>query len=75
VEPVRTRRAADAVYAGEFLVKLRLQAVDRRVADCRAHLQRLGPRATAEQLSAVQGELWALQQYGQSLRERGAAAL
>jgi DNA primase len=75
VEPVRSRRAADAVYAGEFLVKLRLQAVDRRVADCRAHLQRLGPRATAEQLSAVQGELWALQQYGQSLRERGAAAL
>ena len=75
VEPVRTRRAADALYAGEFLVKLRLQAVDRRVADCRAHLQRLGPRATAEQLSAVQGELWALQQYGQGLRERGAAAL
>ncbi|MFC1429604.1 DNA primase [Streptacidiphilus sp. N1-3] len=75
VEPVRTRRAADAMYAGEFLVKLRLQAVDRRVADCRAHLQRLGPRATPEQLSAVQGELWALQQYGQGLRERGAAAL
>ncbi|MEZ0091659.1 DNA primase [Streptacidiphilus sp. EB129] len=75
VEPVRTRRAADEVYAGEFLVKLRLQAVDRRVADCRAHLQRLGPRATPEQLSAVQGELWALQQYGQGLRERGASAL
>jgi DNA primase len=75
VEPVRTRRAADVGYAGEFLVKLRLQAVDRRVADCRAHLQRLGPRATPEQLSAVQGELWALQQYGQGLRERGAAAL
>lgn len=75
VEPVRSRRTADAVYAGEFLVKLRMQAVDRRVADCRAHLQRLGPRATAEQLSSVQGELWALQQYGQALRERGAAAL
>ena len=75
VEPVRSRRAADALYAGEFLVKLRLQAVDRRVADCRAHLQRLGPRATAEQLASVQGELWALQQYGQGLRERGAAAL
>ncbi|MEY9965312.1 DNA primase [Streptacidiphilus sp. MAP12-16] len=75
VEPVRTRRTADAIYAGEFLVKLRLQAVDRRIADCRAHLQRLGPRATPEQLAAVQGELWALQQYGQALRERGAAAL
>ncbi|MCG6493505.1 DNA primase [Kitasatospora sp. A2-31] len=75
VEPVRSRRKADAVYAGEFLVKLRLLAVDRRVDEVRAHLQRLGTRASAEELHAVQTELWQLQQYGQQLRSRGAAAL
>ncbi|RKT18090.1 DNA primase [Streptomyces sp. 1114.5] len=75
VEPVRSRRKADAVYAGEFLVKLRLLAVDRRVTEVRGYLQRLGPRADAEQLHAVQTELWQLQQYGQQLRSRGAAAL
>ncbi|MER7754233.1 DNA primase [Kitasatospora sp. NPDC097643] len=75
VEPVRSRRKADAVYAGEFLVKLRLLAVDRRIAEVRGYLQRLGPRAEAEQLHAVQTELWQLQQYGQQLRSRGAAAL
>ena len=75
VEPVRTRRAADAVYAGTFLVNLRLQAVDRRIADCRAHMQRLGASASEEQLAAVRDELWQLQQYRQALRDRGAAAL
>ncbi|WP_030233545.1 DNA primase [Streptomyces sp. NRRL S-350] len=75
VEPVRSRRKADAIYAGEFLVKLRLLAVDRRVAEVRGYLQRLGPRADAEQLHAVQTELWQLQQYGQQLRSQGAAAL
>ncbi|MFE4975604.1 DNA primase [Kitasatospora sp. NPDC056651] len=75
VEPVRSRRKADAVYAGEFLVKLRMLAVDRRITEVRGYLQRLGPRAEAEQLHAVQTELWQLQQYGQQLRSRGAAAL
>ncbi|MFJ9517678.1 DNA primase [Kitasatospora sp. NPDC101801] len=75
VEPIRTRRAPDVIYAGEFLVKLRLQAVDRRVAEVRAQLQRLGNRGTPEQLTAVQGELWALQQYTQSLRTLGSAGL
>jgi DNA primase len=75
VEPIRSRRKADEVYAGEFLVKLRLQAVDRRVAEVRAHLQRLGNRAAAEEMNAVQSELYALQQYGHQLRSRGAAAL
>ncbi|MGV9264343.1 DNA primase [Kitasatospora sp. NPDC003701] len=75
VEPVRSRRKVDAIYAGEFLVKLRLLAVDRRVDEVRAHLQRLGTRASAEELHAVQTELWQLQQYGQGLRSRGAAAL
>ncbi|KJY38627.1 MULTISPECIES: DNA primase [unclassified Streptomyces] len=75
VEPVRSRRKVDAVYAGEFLVKLRLLAVDRRVDEVRAHLQRLGNRAAPEDLHAVQTELWQLQQYGQSLRSGGSAAL
>ncbi|GAA2227549.1 DNA primase [Kitasatospora cystarginea] len=75
VEPLRTRRKPDAIYAGEFLVKLRLQAVDRRVNEVRAHLRRLGDRATAEELGPVQGELWALQQYAQQLRNKGAAGL
>ncbi|MFE6054758.1 DNA primase [Kitasatospora sp. NPDC056446] len=75
VEPVRSRRKVDAVYAGEFLVKLRLLAVDRRITEVRGYLQRLGHRADAEQLHAVQTELWQLQQYGQQLRSQGAAAL
>ncbi|MFD4906153.1 DNA primase [Kitasatospora purpeofusca] len=75
VEPVRSRRKVDAIYAGEFLVKLRLLAVDRRVDEVRAHLQRLGNRAAPEDLHAVQTELWQLQQYGQSLRSGGSAAL
>lgn len=75
VEPVRSRRKVDAVYAGEFLVTLRLLAVDRRVDEVRAHLQRLGNRAAPEDLHAVQTELWQLQQYGQSLRSGGSAAL
>ncbi|WP_406093122.1 DNA primase [Kitasatospora purpeofusca] len=75
VEPVRSRRKVDAVYAGEFLVALRLLAVDRRVDEVRAHLQRLGNRAAPEDLHAVQTELWQLQQYGQSLRSGGSAAL
>ena len=75
VEPVRTRRKPDEIYAGEFLVKLRLHAVERRIAEVRAQLQRLGNRAAPEELHAVQTELWQLQQYGDQLRSRGAAAL
>jgi DNA primase len=75
VEPPITRRAVDALYAGEQLVAVRLQAVDRRIAEVRATFARLGPRADAAALAAVQHELWALQQYGQRLREQGAAGL
>lgn len=75
VEPIRTRRAPDTIYAGEFLVKLRLQAVDRRIAEVRGQLQRLGNRGTPDELTAVQSELWGLQQYSQGLRSRGAAGL
>ncbi|MER7987151.1 DNA primase [Streptomyces noursei] len=75
VEPLHTRRDPDEVYAGVQLVAVRLAAVNQRVMEIRGTLQRLGPRADPEQLAAVQSELWVLQQYGQSLRERGAAAL
>lgn len=75
VEPLHTRRDPDEAYAGVQLVAVRLAAVNHRVTEIRGTLQRLGPRADPEHLAAVQNELWVLQQYGQSLRERGYAAL
>ncbi|MGW0733773.1 DNA primase [Streptomyces sp. NPDC002851] len=69
------RRTVDEVYAGEQLVQVRLRAVDRRVRDLQGSLARLGQHGDPEQLAAAQNELWVLQQYGRSLRERGAAAL
>jgi DNA primase len=66
---------APEIYAGEVLVRVRLLAVDRRDAELRSALARLGPRADPAHVTGVQNELWALQQYGQRLRERGAAAL
>ncbi|MEU8571232.1 hypothetical protein AB0C51_23300, partial [Streptomyces pathocidini] len=75
VEPPHTRREPDEVYAGTQLVAVRLAAVNQRVGDIRGTLQRLGPQADPDHLAAVQNELWVLQQYGQALRERGAAAL
>ncbi|NGN64807.1 DNA primase [Streptomyces sp. A7024] len=75
VEPLRTRREADEMYAGEQLVKVRLAAADRRIDEVRGSLHRLGPQAAPDQQAAVQNELWVLQQYRQALRERGAAAL
>ncbi|MFJ3788285.1 DNA primase [Kitasatospora sp. NPDC090091] len=75
VEPVRSRRKADAVYAGEFLVKLRLQAVDQRIAEGRAYLNQLHARGASEEWHAVSNELWQLQQYKERLRSQGAAGL
>ncbi|AJT67249.1 DNA primase [Streptomyces lydicus] len=75
VEPLHTRRDPDEAYAGVQLVAVRLAAVNQRVTEIRGTLQRLGPRADPEHLAAVQNELWVLQQYGQSLRERGYDAL
>ncbi|GES29365.1 DNA primase [Streptomyces angustmyceticus] len=75
VEPLHTRRDPDEAYAGVQLVAVRLAAVNHRVTEIRGTLQRLGPRADPAHLAAVQNELWVLQQYGQSLRERGYAAL
>ncbi|CDR10078.1 DNA primase [Streptomyces iranensis] len=75
VEPPHTRRDPDEVYAGVQLVAVRLAAVNHRVTEVRGALQRLGQHADPAHLAAVQNELWVLQQYGQSLRDRGAAAL
>ncbi|MEU3714026.1 DNA primase [Streptomyces catenulae] len=75
VEPLHIRRDPDEAYAGVQLVAVRLAAVNQRVTEIRGTLQRLGPRADPEHLAAVQNELWVLQQYGQSLRDRGYAAL
>ncbi|MEV7681818.1 DNA primase [Streptomyces sp. NPDC088341] len=68
-------KTIDETYAGEQLVQVRLRAVDRRVRDVTGTLTRLGTHAAPDHLAAVQNELWVLQQYGQSLRNRGADAL
>ncbi|MFG3494004.1 DNA primase [Streptomyces sp. NPDC047928] len=74
VEAVHAR-TVDEAYAGDQLVQVRLRAVDRRVRDVQGSLARLGAHGDPEHLAAVQNELWVLQQYGQSLRNHGAAAL
>ncbi|MFC8915656.1 DNA primase [Streptomyces sp. NPDC057116] len=74
VEPLHGR-TVDEAYAGDQLVAVRLRAVDRRVRDVQGALARLGSHADPDHLAAVQNELWVLQQYAQSLRNRGAAAL
>lgn len=69
------RRTVDEAYAGEQLVWVRRRAVDRRIQDIQSTLTRLANGGDPAQLTAVQNELWVLQQYGQALREHGAAAL
>jgi DNA primase len=76
VEPVMHK--LPEIYAGDVLVRVRLLAVDRRVAQVHATQARLaaqGASHAAPEMAAVQSELWALQQYGQRLREQGVAAL
>ncbi|MFF3684568.1 DNA primase [Streptomyces sp. NBC_00390] len=74
VEAVHSR-TVDETYAGMQLVQVRLRAVDRRIRDVQGTLARLGQHADPEHVSAVQNELWVLQQYAQSLRNQGADAL
>ncbi|MFF4830269.1 DNA primase [Streptomyces sp. NPDC001315] len=69
------RRTVDENYAGEQLVTVRRRAVERRIRDIQSTLTRLGSHSDPAQLTAVQNELWILQQYDQALREQGAAAL
>ncbi|MFD5893953.1 DNA primase [Streptomyces sp. NPDC060366] len=68
-------KTIDEAYAGEQLVRVRLRAVDIRIHDVTSTLARLGTGDDAERHQAVQNELWVLQQYRQSLRNSGAAAL
>ncbi|MFI8964910.1 DNA primase [Streptomyces sp. NPDC053493] len=68
-------KTVDEAYAGDQLVTVRLRAVDRRIRDVQGTLARLGAHGDPAQLAAVQNELWVLTQYGQSLRNHGAAAL
>ncbi|MFJ9208558.1 DNA primase [Streptomyces sp. L-9-10] len=68
-------KTIDEVYAGQQLVQVRLRAVDRRVREVTGTLTRLGTQSDPDHYAAVQRELWVLQQYGQSLRNDGAAAL
>ncbi|MEU9750901.1 DNA primase [Streptomyces niveus] len=68
-------KTIDEAYAGEQLVRVRLRAVDLRIHDVTSTLARLGTGADHERHQAVQNELWVLQQYRQSLRNSGAAAL
>ncbi|MET9545449.1 DNA primase [Streptomyces sp. NPDC006627] len=69
------RKTVDEVYAGVQLVQVRLRAVDRRIRDVQGSLARLGAGGDPQRLTAVQNELWVLQQYSQALRDRGADAL
>ncbi|WP_405831828.1 DNA primase [Streptomyces sp. NBC_01176] len=69
------RRTVDETYAGDQLVMVRRRAVERRVVDVQGALARASAHGDPAQLTAVQNELWVLQQYGQALRERGAEAL
>ncbi|MFJ3499989.1 MULTISPECIES: DNA primase [unclassified Streptomyces] len=68
-------KTVDEAYAGDQLVTVRLRAVDRRIRDVQGTLARLGQNGDPEKVAAVQNELWVLTQYGQSLRNNGAAAL
>jgi DNA primase len=65
----------DEVYAGAQLVTVRRRAVERRIRDITGRLARLTGHGDPAELAAVQNELWVLQQYDQTLREHGAAAL
>ncbi|KIF74331.1 DNA primase [Streptomyces sp. 150FB] len=68
-------KAIDEMYAGQQLVQVRLRAVERRIHDVTGTLTRLSGGTDPGQFTAVQNELWVLQQYSQSLRNHGAAAL
>lgn len=68
-------KAIDEMYAGQQLVQVRLRAVERRIHEVTGTLTRLSGGTDPAQFTAVQNELWVLQQYSQSLRNHGAAAL
>ncbi|MEW2518103.1 DNA primase [Actinacidiphila alni] len=76
VEPVMHK--SPEFYAGEVLVRVRMNAVERRVAQVHAAQARFAAQGVPQdspEVTASLSELWALQQYGQRLREMGAAGL
>ncbi|MFE7297274.1 DNA primase [Streptomyces sp. NPDC057579] len=75
VEPLHTRREPDLAYAGEQLVRVRIAAVDARIASLEGAARRCEFQNDHDGAATVHKEAWVLQQYGQSLRERGATAL
>jgi DNA primase len=77
VEPLRSARGRepDELYAGMQLVAVRLAAVNTRIADLESAARRLEAQRDEERSASVRQEIWTLQQYGRSLRERGASAL
>ncbi|MFJ5550494.1 DNA primase [Streptomyces sp. NPDC093225] len=74
VEAIRAK-TVDDTYAGIQLVQVRLRAVDRRIHEVQGSMARMGGQAPPDRIAAVEQELWVLQQYRQSLRNNGAAAL
>ncbi|MEV7471807.1 DNA primase [Streptomyces kronopolitis] len=75
VEPLLTRRDPDEAYAGVQLATVRIAAVDARIADLEGAARRSEAQGDHAGSAAMLQELWVLQQYGKTLRERGAAAL
>jgi DNA primase len=76
VEPLHTgRREPDELYAGTQLVAVRLAAVKSRIAELESTARRLDAQRDQERSGPVWQEIWTLQKYGQSLRERGLSAL
>ncbi|MCX4909601.1 DNA primase [Streptomyces sp. NBC_00878] len=73
-EPIM-RRNVDEAYAGDQLVTVRRRSVDRRMQDLLGVLARESDQKDSSRSTAVQNEVWVLQQYGQALRERGVEAL
>ncbi|MEU6603616.1 DNA primase [Streptomyces shenzhenensis] len=69
------RRTVDETYAGEQLVTVRRRAVERRIRDIQGTVRRLEAGGDPAQLAAARNELWVLQQYDQTLKVHGAAAL
>lgn len=73
--PRRRQREVD-LYAGQFLVKVRLAAVERRIGQLESTALRAEAQGDNAQAAAdARQEVWALGQYRTALKERGVAAL
>lgn len=77
VEPLRAARGRepDELYAGMQLVAVRLAAVHARIAELEGAARRMEAQHDHDRAGPVREQLWVLQQYARSLRDRGAEAL